>query len=114
MSTFKGQKQICCQTSNSGKKIIVKQVFVQKCEGLLYSWTTVAEWSGVVGLLEGQNRVLKSSFKNGFTRIFSLFYVVASCAGGRLTIGIGTAHCVPKYVEHFAISYPRNGTCMLQ
>jgi hypothetical protein len=79
-------------------KIIFKAVFVQKCEGFLYSWTTAAEWPRVFGLLEDWNRVLKSSFKQGFTRIFSFFYVVAPCALGRLTIGICTAHCVPKNV----------------
>jgi len=55
-------------------KIIFKAVFLQKCEGFLYSWTSAVEWPRVFGLLEDWNgRVLKSSFKQGFTRIFSFF-----------------------------------------
>jgi len=95
MSTFEG-KHIFAEPQIARKKKSWLNRYL--CKSAKDFWTTAAEWPGVVGLLEDHNRVLKSSFKHGFTRNFSLFYAVASFAGGRLMIGIGTAHCIPENV----------------
>ena len=69
---------------------------MQKCEGLLYYWKKCRGTAGCCWTDGRPESCVKIQLQTWIYPVFSLFYVVASCAGGRLTIGIGTAHCVPK------------------